>query len=180
MKRRLFRNGLFAAVVAVLLIGTAVVSVWAVVTSGLLSSSGSDISGPLAAADQASPAPLEATAGIRVAGEFQISQPRDPFRPLITEDSPIVGAPGVGVPGTEGAEGGFAPGGTTVALVEVREVSGVARATITVDGESFDVGVGDTFVGVYKVVSIDVENNSAVILFGDNAFELSEGQQILK
>jgi len=173
------RNGLFAALVAVLLMGSSVLSAWVLLTSGLLGTDNTALSGPLAAAVPAEIAELESAEGIRISGEFQISQPRDPFRPLITPDSPVIGQPGTGGEGTEGGPGdGFAPSGVVVALVDIRDVGGVKRATVTVNGTSFDVGVGDTFAVVYKVVSLD--EVSGVFLFGDNAFQLNVGQEILK
>ena len=109
--------------------------------------------------------------GVKVLSSFQVSQPRDPFRPLITEESSTGGT------GT-GTGDGFDPSGTRVTLVEIRDIAGVLRATVKVDGADYDVGVGDTFAGDFKVVSLDPD--SGVFLFGDNAFELSVGQEILK
>jgi hypothetical protein len=63
-------------------------------------------------------------------------------------------------------------------LIEIRDVEGVLRATVKVDDTDYDVGVGDTFAGSFKVVSLDPD--SGVFLYGDNAFELSVGQEILK
>ena len=57
-------------------------------------------------------------------------------------------------------------------------MGGAPRATVTVNGTSFDVGVGDTFGDSYKVVSLS--ETKGVFMFGDSAFELSVGQQILK
>ncbi len=39
-------------------------------------------------------------------------------------------------------------------------------------------GVGETFAGSYRVVSLTEE--MGVFMFGDNAFQLNVGQQILK
>ena len=47
-----------------------------------------------------------------------------------------------------------------------------------VNGISYDVGVGETFAGSYKVISL--EETKGVFMFGDSAFELSVGQEILK
>ena len=52
------------------------------------------------------------------------------------------------------------------------------RARIEVVGVEYDVGVGDTFATNFKIVSLD--QDSAVILFGDNAFELQIGEEIVK
>lgn len=73
---------------------------------------------------------------------------------------------------------GNQPSGIRVVLVEIREVSGVKRATLTVDGTTFTVGVGDTFATNFKVVSLS--DDSGVFMFGDNAFTLAVGQAILK
>ncbi len=165
-----------AFIVAVLLVATAVTSAWAVLDSGLFTPVEAPVlGGPLAGVVEAEA--LEAAGSVLVVDNAQVSQPRDPFRPLITEDSPVFGQPGVGgTPG--GAPGdGFTPT-TTIALVEVRDVGGVLRATVTVNGESYDVGVGETFAGSYRVVSLTEE--MGVFMFGDNAFQLNVGQQILK
>jgi hypothetical protein len=167
-----------AFVVALMLLATAVASSWAVLDSGLFTPDDAPIlGGPLAGVIEAKA--LEAAGSIVIIDNAQISQPRDPFRPLITEDSPVFGQPGVGgTPGGPGGdEDGFTPT-TTIALVEIRDVGGVLRATVTVNGDSFDVGVGDTFAGSYRVVSLT--EDMGVFMFGDNAFQLNVGQQILK
>ncbi len=168
MKRR---NSGTAAAVAILLVGVAVAGAWAVVAPAVFGSDDAVLDGPLAEAAIAAPAAAEFVEGVRVLSSFQVSQPRDPFRPLITEDSSTGGT-------GNGTDNGFEPSGTRVTLVEVREVSGVLRATVKVDGTDYDVGVGDTFASNFKVVSLDP--TSGVFLYGDNAFELSEGQEILK
>lgn len=167
-----------AFLVALILVATAVTSAWAILDSGVFAPTPAPVlGGPLAGVVDAEA--LEAAGSVVVIDNAQISQPRDPFRPLVTEDSPIFGQPGVGgTPGDPGdGNGGFTPT-TTIALVEIRDVGGVLRATVTVNGESFDVGVGDTFGGSYRVVSLTEE--SGVFMFGDNAFQLNVGQQILK
>jgi hypothetical protein len=175
-------RGLVAVVVSLILVASSVASAWVLLDSGLLGVSAAPvIDGPLAAVVDAVPLE-EATGAILIVDSAQISQPRDPFRPLVTEDSPIFGVPGVGgTPGGAGTPGddgdGFTPT-TTISLVEVRDVGGVLRATVTVNGESFDVGAGETFAGSYRVVSLT--EDMGVFMFGDNAFQLSVGQQILK
>jgi hypothetical protein len=165
------RNSGTAAAVAILLIGVAVAGAWMFVAPSVFGTAESVLDGPLAESTLAAPASSELIEGVKVLNSFQVSQPRDPFRPLITEDS----ATGNTGPGTGD---GFDPTGTRVTLVEIREVAGVLRATVRVDGTDYDVGVGDTFAGDFKVVSLDPD--SGVFLYGDNAFELSEGQEILK
>lgn len=172
------RNKAFVAlVVALMLLATAVASTWAVIDSGLFTPEAAPVlQGPLAGVVEAEA--LEASGSVIIVDNAQISQPRDPFRPLITEDSPVFGQPGVGgTPGGVGSGDGFTPT-TTIVLVEIRDVGGVLRATITVNGETFDVGVGETFAGSYRVVSLT--ETMGVFIFGDNAFQLNVGQQILK
>ncbi len=165
------RNSGTAAAVAILLIGVAIAGAWMFVAPSVFGPTESVLDGPLAETTLAAPASSGLIEGVKVLSSFQVSQPRDPFRPLITEESPT-GSTGTGT-GT-----GFDPSGTRVTLVEIRDVAGVLRATVKVDGTDYDVGVGDTFAGDFKVVSLDPD--SGVFLFGDNAFELSEGQEILK
>ena len=167
------RNSGTAAAVAILLIGLAVAGAWALVAPSVFGASDPVLDGPLADSTVAAPAAVELIEGVKVLSSFQVSQPRDPFKPLITEDS-VTGDGGNG----NGDGNGFEPSGTRVTLVEVRDVEGVWRATVTVDGTEYDVGVGVTFAGNFKVVSLDPD--SGVFLYGDNAFELSVGQEILK
>ncbi len=167
-----------ATVVAVLMLVAATALGWMVITSGVLSAA------PASAGITAPPsraAPVQVTATVApaavVSGGFQVSQPRDPFRPLITEDSPIAGQPGTG--GTTGTgTGGFTPAGTTITLQEIRDGTIGLRATVIVNGVSYDVGPGETFATSYKVISLS--STKGVFMFGDSAFELTVGQQILK
>ncbi len=161
-----------AAATAIILVGVAVAMAWIAFSGSLSGVSVPDFDGPLARAEiqEAVASPL--IEGMRIESSIQFSQPRDPFRPLITEDS--AGAPGGGT-GTNGDGTGV---GTSVTLQEIRDVDGVLRATVIVDGVSYDVGIGDQFAGRFMVVSLD--SDSGVFLNGDNAFSLSVGQQILK
>ncbi len=173
----------FALVLALTLLGTGLGSAWVLITSGLFAGGGAELQGALPGAQVVEAEPIEIGDGARVLFNAQLSQPRDPFRPLIDENSPLTGQPGVGGPFSPG-EGDSTNGGTfqpdlnAVALVEVRDVDGVLRATVTVGAQTFDVGVGDTFAGIYKVVSLS--EDSGVFLKGDSVFQLDVGQQILK
>lgn len=174
------RRSFLAFLVSLILIATAAGSIVMVVRSGIVAA------GAAAGGRQASPvvaapaAELQTSDGaIQVTAAFQVSQPRDPFRPLVTEDSPVGSIPGVGgPPGSSGTDNGFTPTRATVTLVAIRDVGGVLRATVAVNGTEYEVGVGDTFAGSYKVVSLS--ETKGVFMFGDTAFELSVGQQILK
>ena len=174
MRRDLTRT-LSALVAGLLLIATAAVAVWLMVSGGVFDSVAA-ASAPVAQpAPEVDASPLQVEESVTVVGAFQVSQPRDPFRPLITPDSPITGIPGVG--GDPG-DGGFDPNGTTVTLVEIKTVGGELIAVVIVGETTYEVGVGDTFAGSFSVVSLDTDRG--VFLFGDKAFELKVGQQILK
>jgi hypothetical protein len=172
-------SGIVTVLLALIMVATAALAGFLVMTSGILAGE-SDLGRPL---QEGSPAAgseaIETDESVKITGSFQLSQPRDPFKPLITPDSPVVGIPGVGgLPGSGSEDGTFVPGSTSITLVEIRDVDGVLRATIVVNGVTYEVGEGDTFAGSYQVVKITEE--SVVIMFGDTAFELKVGQQILK
>ena len=174
----------FALAVVAMLVATGVSSTWVLLTSDGFTSGASALEGPLPDSGIVETDAIEIGDGARILFNAQLSQPRDPFRPLVSEDSPLTGIPGVGGefgPGVgDGTDdgNGFAPDDNAVALVEVRDVDGVLRATVTVGGSTFDVGVGDTFADIYKVVSLS--EDSGVFLQGDSVFDLAVGQQILK
>lgn len=131
------------------------------------------LEGPLAGTSVVEAASTPLLQGVRVLSSAQaVSQPRDPFRPLIVAGDGTVGS------GGGGGGGGGTVVGTSVSVLDIRDVSGVLRATIEVAGTSYDVGVGDTFANDFMVVSMDAD--SVVLLFRDNAFELGVGQEILK
>lgn len=115
-------------------------------------------------------------AGELVASNLQTSQPRDPFRPLILDDGTANFGTG------SGARKGISFKVNSISL----DADGVATVEVELNGTIYSVGVGDTFAGSYKVISITPPNESAgtlgraVFLFGDNAFEVVEGQEILK
>ncbi len=128
------------------------------------------LSGPLAGTETIEAQAADLIEGMRIESGLQFSQPRDPFRPLITEESQ---------PGDPGdPDDPDDPDGISITLQEIRDVNGTLRATVIVDGTTYDVGVDDTFADTFRVVSLDTD--SGVFLNGDNAFTLSVGQQILK
>jgi len=159
---------------SLLLIAAGVFAGWMMISSGVLSSVSDASQGPsrpiVAAADGLG---QEAPPVNVVAGSFQLSQPRDPFRPLVGDGS-RGGLPGVG----GGGDGGTFNPSNTITLQAIATVDGVLQATVVVNGTSYQVGVGDTFAGSYKVVSLTTDKG--VFMFGDTAFELAVGQQILK
>jgi len=126
---------------------------------------------------------------VAVAESFQRGQPRDPFAPLVAETPPDATLPGGGttVPGVTTPGGGtvpvttspgFVPGGQQLTLVAISTVGGVPEAIVRVDSTEYRVNEGESFAGSFQVVSLD--DDSGVFLFGDRAFTLAVGQQILK
>jgi hypothetical protein len=106
---------------------------------------------------------------------------RDPFFPLIREDTtgglpPTVsptGSPGPSVsPAPTPTGGGNGVGGHDVRVLDVFVRDGEELVQVEVDGDVFTVGEGDTFAGNFKVVSID--GRCATFLFGDEQFTLCE------
>ncbi len=180
MQPRTIRRAGTSVAVSILLIGFGVAAAWLAFTPG--PGAGTEVlSGELAATDivEVEGAPL--LEGMRVNGNLQFSQPRDPFRPLIVAGGIII---------TDGTTDTTDPTdpidpevtipieGIVVKLLDIYDLAGVLRARIEVVGVEYDVGVGDTFATNFKIVSLD--QDSAVILFGDNAFELQIGQEIIK
>lgn len=176
MKPRTIRRAGTSVAVSILLIGAGIASAWIAFAPGL----GADtevLSGELATTQIVEPEAAPLLEGMRVAGNFQFSQPRDPFRPLIAEGGVIISdGSGNGTGGT--GDGGTTIDGIIVRLIDIVDVGGTLRAQVEVAGVEYDVGVGEVFATNFKIVSID--SDSVVMLFGDNAFELQIGQQIIK
>ncbi len=172
MHRTTHSNGT-AAATAILLIGVAVALAWIAFSGSLIGVDIPDFEQAFPDRTGQEPVAAPLLEGMRIESSIQFSQPRDPFRPLITE-----GSTGVTGGGGTSTGGDGTTTGTSITLQEIRDVNGVLRATVIVDGVSYDVGVGDEFAGTFMVVSLD--QDSGVFLNGDNAFELSVGQQILK
>ncbi|MBM3694451.1 MAG: hypothetical protein FJW79_00730 [Actinobacteria bacterium] len=70
------------------------------------------------------------------------------------------------------------PTGKRVSLLEIREEGGAKRAVLTVDGQTYTVGVGDTFATDFKVISL--ATSSGVFMYRDSVFTLAVGQSITK
>ena len=184
------RRSLTATFVALLMVATGVLAVWLLTGSGIFASSAPRLDGPLAGVTEATGG-TGSEAGLPLASGFQVSQPRDPFRPLTSEPpattSTLPGQTTTTTPGqttTTSPEGttttteGFEPQETRVVLLEIREEAGLRKAVLTVDGTTYTVGVGETFAGSFKVVSL--AESSGVFQYGDSAFTLAVGQAILK
>jgi hypothetical protein len=170
------RNGFAAAVVATIMIATGGLATWVVASSGVLVPQAAAGDRPSAAAAPQQSQPSDSSVELNTA--FQLSQPRDPFRPLVTEDSPPGLIPGVGGTPGSGDDGGTFDPGNTITLQEIRLVAGELVATIVVNGVTYEVSEGDTFAGSFKV--IELTEDSALLQYGDIVFELKVGQSILK
>lgn len=166
--RNLFGN----SSVFILLSGLAVAALWLLVAPSILGSSGNNDLEPLVLADSGvvSESPLDLLPGMRLIDDFQVSQPRDPFRPLITEEIADTG---------DGGGDGFDPTGTAVSLISVTTLGdGSRQAVVRVAGTDYTVGVGETFAGSYQVVTLT--DTGGTFLFGDSPFALAVGEEILK
>jgi hypothetical protein len=193
------RRTFVAVLVAILLVGTAGVSVWLMASAGVLSlgNDGTLPGAPLSTGTLAQ----ASSATIPAAGGFRVAQPRDPFAPLITQPTETTvpqeststtgGTSTTGTGASTSTTGGTTsttgsttsttsnvPTGTRVSLLEIRDESGVKKAVLTVDGETFTVGVGDTFADDFKVISLST--SSGVFMYKDSVFTLAVGQSIIK
>lgn len=167
-----------ATALSILLLAVGVAAGWLAFAPQFLSGGATTFDSPLT--NDVRVVEAEATPllqGMRITTSGQISQPRDPFRPLVSEDSQIIGGPGGGQ--RQGLE---------VALVSVAESAGTVEATVRVNGVEYS-GLleGDVFAGSFQVIALfpcpteDTECvPSGVFLFGDNSFEIDAGQTILK
>ena len=179
MKRILVLAALFLGAVAV--VGSAM----AAIGSSPADPVGSEGATPRIVAAQESP---EAA----LAQDQRVGGPRDPFKPLIDETDPLASTTTTTAGGTTSTTSttsttvagsttsttGFVPGTVTVALKEIRTVSGALQATIEVDGVTYVVREGDTFAGDFTVVTLFTDR--AVLTFQGRTFELRVGEAILK
>jgi hypothetical protein len=179
-----------AVTLSLLLVAAAVTSVWLMASAGVFRPSEARLA-PAPSSGVVGAAPGSALAG----GEaYSVSQPRDPFRPLIvpppttapTETTQpgettttVPGQTTTTIPGqTTTTSPSDTPDGIRVILHEIRTEAGVRVAVISVDGVSYTVKVGDSFAGNFKVVSLS--DTGGVFTYQDNAFTLAVGQSILK
>ncbi len=88
------------------------------------------------------------------------------------------GATTTTVPGATTTTQGNVPDTKRITLLEITVDDGVYTAVVSVDDVTYTVGVGDTFAGDFKVISLD--SDSGVFMYGDNVFTLSVGQSIVK
>jgi hypothetical protein len=195
------RRAVLAALISVLLVATAVTSLWLMASAGVFSGGDPRLANAPGAA-------AEPAAFVAEGGRAQAYQPRDPFQPLVTAAPTTAGtstsegeagsttstAAGGGSSTTTGGSAtttsttgggstttttaGDQPSTTRIALLEVREQQGVRTAVVTVDGVTYTVGVGDEFAEDLKVISLSA--TSGVFQIDTRVFTLAVGQSILK
>jgi hypothetical protein len=197
------KRTLASVLVAVLLVATAIAAMWLMASAGVFAGAEQPLAG---APESTTESTLSAAAGVgslKINSGFQVSQPRDPFQPLIgsgggttttIDDESTTTTAGDGSTTTTTAgdgstttttagsttttTAGDSPDGIRVVLLEVRDEGGSLVAVVEVDGETHTVGVGDTFAVSFKVISLT--ESGGVFTFGDSAFTLAVGQSILK
>ena len=183
------KRTLLSVFVSLLLVGTAVASVWLMASAGVFT--GGEPALPGAAAT--GPTVAASPGGVFDPSSAFVGQPRDPFEPLVEETSTTTTGDG-STTSTTGGTGSTTsttaagstttttqdddPQGTRVTLLEVREEGSERVAVVEVDGVTYTVGVGDTFATDFKVVSLS--ENGGVFTYGETAFTLAVGQSIVK
>lgn len=138
---------------------------------------------PKAAVAAKKPAPKKATP---VTATFNDTVGRDPFRPLYV--APAVApaaAPGVApgtvvnpAPASQPQTSSTQVGGNRVALIDVFSRGGKTYAQTKVGSTVFTPAVGSNFATSYQLLTASGE--CATYLFGDEQFQLCEGQEVLK
>ena len=142
--------------------------------------------------------PLALSAGEAIE-TFEVFGGKNPFtRPLSLPSTPTPttqpdpnAAPTTTTPGSNPAPTTTVPAapnpsqqqptrGQAVTLLDVFDDAQGTKAQIQVGSTAYLVGVGDVFATSYKVVSLDLASGCGSFLFGDSAFELCKGQEILK
>lgn len=198
------KRTLVSALVALVLVATALTSVWLMASAGVFAGAEQPLPGAPERTETTIAVDDTVAGTLAISSGFQASQPRDPFDPLIDvprpdststtldgDTSTTTGGDGTGSTTTTDPSGtttstaatttttkGDSPDGIRVALLEVRQENGALVAVVEVDGETSTVGVGDTFADTFKVVSLT--NNGGVFTYGDSAFTLAVGQSIFK
>jgi hypothetical protein len=129
---------------------------------------------------------------------FDVFQGKNPFEPLVNPagtggTTETTSGGGGGATGTTVAGGGSSTGGggtsggaateprrsQRVALVSVYQSGGKTVADVRVNDTVYPkLAPGDTFATNYKVVSL--QGNCGTFLFGDERFQLCEGEEVLK
>ncbi len=127
-----------AAVAAVLLLGLGLATAWWALAPSILGvSQAAPLQGERVELAAAAPAPAALAEGIRLTNSIQVTPPRDPFLPLVNANT--------GSGSFTGGSGSTATIRTSFTLGTVKDVSGVLRADVTIDGVEKRLGPGDSF-----------------------------------
>ncbi len=177
-----------AAIAAILLIGLGLaVAWWAIAPSVLGTAQAAPIQGQMAEVVAATPDAAALAEGVRISNVIQVTQSRDPFEPLVSDQTT---SSGTSTGSTGGTSGGTTATRTSFTLDKVTDNTGVLTAEVTVQGVSYEVKVGDDFAGSFQVVSLTAAETDSggsvtkealgVFKYGDNTFTANAGQAILK
>ena len=110
---------------------------------------------------------------------FEVFEGKDPFRPLVTDNSGGGGGGPTPSPGaTEPPSSGGANGSQRVTLIDISGSGANRTATVEVNSTEYQVKEGDTFAGSYRVK--DLTSTCGTFVFGDEQFTLCVGQEVLK
>jgi len=183
------KRTLLSVLVSLLLVGTAVASVWLMASAGVFTGGEPALRGAPEGPGTVAAAP--GGAPLNPSSDYQVGQPRDPFEPLVPDATTTTAGGSTTTTTGDGSTtsttaGGSTtsttqdddPDGTRITLLEVREEGGERVAVVRVDDITYTVGVGDTFATSFKVVSLS--ENGGVFTYGDSAFTLAVGQSIVK
>ena len=151
-------------------------------------------SAPKTTAKKPAAKPAAAKPAVQPATYNDVSARQDPFAPLVVEPvaappaavDPVTGQPVTGTTGGTTTSGGTtSPGGSSasvggqrVALLHVYSKDGKVYAQTKVGDTVYTPVVGEVCAGTYKLLATGTK--SATYLFGDEQFQLAEGQEVLK
>lgn len=168
-------------ILVVILILLALVALWFLVISPLISP-GEPEPAPPSAVPGPSPEEPPATPAAPPEETFEVFEAKDPFRPLVVVGAAPAGTTPAGTTETTtsaGAAGAPAPsGGQRVTLLDIFEEGGQTKAQVRVNGTVYKVAPGEVFADNFKLVSIS--GQCASFLHGDVRFTLCVGEEVIK
>lgn len=157
------RRTALAVVISLVLVATAIVSLWLLASAGVFTAEGTPLSGAPAATG------IDPGAGVTfpVGGRVQVSQPRDPFAPLATEplvvEDSSTTAPD-GVTSTSSVDGGStttSADGVTTTSAGGTSTTGTAATSTTAGGTT--TSVGDQPIGT-RIALLEIREEQGVRL----------------
>jgi hypothetical protein len=108
---------------------------------------------------------------------------KDPFEPLVESTTPDVATDGIGgkVPTSakkESSERAATTDESTGSAVTLVDVKGTSQAQVDVAGKTYRVGRGERFAKSFKLLLVD--GKCVSMLYGDDQFDICEGERISK